>query len=149
MPQQEKTDKFNLREFFPYRLSVIEQRMSKSIARQYVDDFGLNRTEWRVMATLAELEKISAREICQFTHLEKMQVSRAISRFKQSSMVLQKKSNDDQRLIELSLTKKGWKIYQQIMPLVRQQEERILSVLSETEQKQLQKIFSKLEQTLD
>jgi len=147
--KHETIERFNLRRFFPYRFSILEQRLSKAIAQKYMTDFGLSRVEWRVMASLAEFEKTSAREICEFTHLEKMQVSRAISSFKRSSIVLQKKNNDDQRLTELSLTKKGWKIYRKIIPLVKAQEQNILSVLSETEQKQLHKILNKLEQALD
>ena len=141
-------DKLNLRDFLPYRFSVFEQRLSKAIALKYMDAFGLNRVEWRVMVTLAEFEKISAKETCQFTHLEKMQVSRAISHFKQAGIVIQKKNDKDQRLTELSLTKKGWKIYRQIMPLVKDEEKRLLTSLSETEQKQLEKILTKLEQAV-
>jgi len=142
------TEKLNLSDFLPYRFSVFEQRLSKAIALKYMDAFGLSRIEWRVLATLAEFENISAKEICQFTHLEKMQVSRAISRFKQAAIVLQKKNDRDQRLTELSLTKKGWKIYRQVMPLVKDEEKRLLTALSPTEQKQLQKILSKLEQAV-
>ena len=144
----DNADKLNLRNFLPYRFSVFEQRMSKVIAQKYMDAFDLSRIEWRVMATLAEFEKISAKEICQFTHLEKMQVSRVISRFKQAAIVLQKKNGEDHRLTELSLTKKGWKIYRQIVPLVTKEEQRLLSSLSASEQKQLQKILTKLEQAV-
>lgn len=141
-------DKLNLRNFLPYRFSVFEQRLSKAIALKYMDAFGLSRIEWRVMVTLAEFEKISAKEICHFTHLEKMQVSRAISHFKQAGIVIQKKNVKDQRLTELSLTKKGWKTYRQVMPLVKNEEKRLLTSLSNTEQKQLERILSKLEQAV-
>ncbi len=140
--------KLNLNNFLPYRFSVFEQRMSKAIAQKYMDAFDLNRVEWRVMATLAEFEKISAKEICQFTHLEKMQVSRAISRFKRAAIVLQKKNNADQRLTELSLTKKGWQIYRQIVPLVKNEEKCLLASLSKRERKQLGKILAKLEKAM-
>lgn len=143
------TDKLNLHEFLPYRISIFEQRMSKTIANNYMNDFGISRMEWRVMASLAEFEKLSAREICRFTFLEKMQVSRAISHFRQAGMVIEKKNNEDQRLTELSLSQKGWKIYRQIVPLVKSEEKRLLSSLSATEQKQLKKILHKLEQAVN
>jgi len=143
-----KSDKLNLREFLPYRLSVFEQRMSKTIAETYMYKFGLSRIEWRILATLAELENISAKEICLFTHLEKMQVSRVVSRFKKLDMVVQNKNNKDQRLTELSLTKKGWATYRKIVPLVKTEEQRLLSSLSATEQRQLEKILHKLEQVV-
>ena len=137
----------DLPSFLPYRLSILEHRVSKAIAQHYVKSFNLSRMQWRALATLATYERISARDICDITHLDKMQVSRAVNHLKQEGLVVQKQSKTDQRTQELSLTKKGCHVYQQIIPLVKQEEQRILSLLSENEQKQLIGILDKLEQS--
>ena len=36
--------------FLPYRLSVLSNRISQDIARVYGERFGLNVTEWRLLA---------------------------------------------------------------------------------------------------
>ena len=135
----------DLRQFFPYRLSVLQQRVSTAISRHYRDEFDLNRIEWRVMATLAMLDSISAREICEFTRMEKMQVSRAIARLKKHKLVIQKINETDHRATQLSLTAEGWKIYRKIVPRVKSEEQQILDHLSASEQGQLLKILAKLE----
>ena len=97
----------DLRLFFPYRLAVLEQRVGIATSRHYQHDFELSRVEWRVMATLAMFDSISATEICEFTHMAKMQVSRAIARLKEKSLVGQKVSESDHRATQLSLTAEG------------------------------------------
>ncbi len=142
------TETLDLNQFFPYRLSVLQQRVSNAIAQHYHDEFDLSRMEWRVMATLAMFEDISAREICEFTHLAKMQVSRAIAGMKASGLVAQQTDDADHRASRLSLTDKGKKIYRQIVPRVRSKEREILSHLSADEQGQLLNILCKLENSL-
>ncbi|MCR6495295.1 hypothetical protein LJB71_02900 [Thermomonas sp. S9] len=41
-----------LERFLPYRLSVLTNRLSGAIAREYSQRFDLGVTEWRVMAIL-------------------------------------------------------------------------------------------------
>jgi len=135
--------------FFPYRLSVLQQQVSKAISKHYHDEFDLDRIEWRVMATLAMYDNISARDICEFTHVAKMQVSRALARLKTKNLVVQKISDIDHRATQLSLTDEGRRIYRRIVPMVKSEELKILTHLSVVEQGQLAKILTKLEHALD
>jgi hypothetical protein len=41
-----------LERFLPYRLSILSNTVSQSIAAEYQDRFELSMTEWRVMAVL-------------------------------------------------------------------------------------------------
>lgn len=141
-------ESLDLRQFFPYRLSVLQQRVSTAISRHYHDEFDLNRIEWRVMATLAMFDSISARDICEFTHMAKMQVSRALARLKKNDLVIQAISAADHRATRLSLSNKGWRIYRNIVPRVKSEEREILAHLSTAEQAQLLSIIAKLEQAL-
>ena len=134
----------DLKIFLPYRLSILEQQISKTIARKYTDKFGLNRMEWRVMATLAMFAGITAKQICQFTHLEKMPVSRAINGLVQKKMIKQKINQHDLRQNLLTLTVKGSKIYHQIVPLVLQEEKSIFQPFSKKELQQFHHLIHKL-----
>jgi DNA-binding MarR family transcriptional regulator len=139
----------DLPQYFPYCLSVLEQRVSQRVAQHYQQRFNLGRVEWRVMATLAIHDAMTASEICQFTRLDKMPVSRAISRLRQARLILLKQSKTDKRTSLLSLSAKGKKMYQQITPAVLQEEQEILSLLTPNERKQLKKIICKLEKGLN
>jgi DNA-binding MarR family transcriptional regulator len=122
--------------------------MSEFIAQIY-KKYGLSKMEWRVLATIGHHGEISAREICQFTRLDKMQVSRAISKLIKSQILVQQPSELDRRAIMLNLTAQGNALYQEIIPLVKAQEQRLLDGLSESEREQFKIITMKLSAQLE
>ena len=54
---------FDLDRLFSYRLSVLSNRISGAISREYHRRFGLAITEWRVMAVLGRFPGLSAGEV--------------------------------------------------------------------------------------
>lgn len=138
----------NLSQFFPYQLSRLEQHISQTIAQHYIKGFNLSRMEWRVMATVAMFNSTTAKHICEFTGMEKMQVSRAIKRMQQIDLVEHKMNSQDRRSSQISLTHTGLELYQKILPLVKKEEQHILSMLTKSEQNQLRHIIDKLENSL-
>jgi DNA-binding MarR family transcriptional regulator len=138
----------NLNTFFPYQFSVLAQQVTEFIAKIY-EEFGLTKMEWRVLATIGYHCEISARDICQFTHLDKMQVSRAINKLIKSDFLSQQTSEQDRRKNLLNLTAKGNELYQKIIPLVKNQEQRLLEGLSVQEREQLKELTVKLSAQLE
>ena len=69
-----------LEHFVPYRLSVLANTVSRTIAAEYQARFGLSIPEWRVMAVLGRYAPLSASGICERTAMDKVRVSRAVSR---------------------------------------------------------------------
>ena len=138
----------NLNTFFPYQFSVLAQQMTEFVAQIY-EEFGLTKMEWRVLATIGYHCEISARDICKFTHLDKMQVSRAINKLIQSELLQQQISLEDRRKTMLSLTTKGNELYQEIIPLVKTQEQRLLEGLTDQECEQLKVLTVKLSAQLE
>lgn len=130
--------------FFPYQLSILQSAVSDSIAQLYAGKFNLSRQEWRVVATLGTRPSISAREVATYTSMDKMPVSRAISRLVKAGLITQSSSREDRRLIILELTQEGRDIYEAIVPLVLEREAFLLSALSDSEQTALTEIMNKL-----
>src|SRR4030095_4990137 len=73
-------DKLHLDRFVPYRLSVLSNIVSMSIAAAYEREFGLTIPEWRVIAVLARYPDLSAIEVAERTAMDKVAVSRAVQR---------------------------------------------------------------------
>ena len=74
------TDALELERFLPYRLSVLSNRISDAIAREYSQRFALGVTEWRVMAVLGRWPGLSASDVARRTAMDKVAVSRAVAR---------------------------------------------------------------------
>lgn len=138
----------NLNTFFPYQFSVLAQQVTEFIAQIY-ERFGLTKMEWRVLATIGYHGEISAKDICTFTHLDKMQVSRAINKLIKSEFLLQQTSSQDRRKNALNLTEKGEQLYQEIIPLVKTQEQKLLKGLTARECEQLKVLTVKLSSQLE
>ena len=133
-----------LEHFLPYKLSIVNASVSEMIAQVYLGEFSLSPQEWRVMAALGENSRMTAKEITLFSHMDKMQVSRAISRLKQANLVALQTSPDDARMTWVSLNEQGLAIYQKIVPLVLAKENDLLSVLSKDEQQLLAHFLDKM-----
>ena len=142
------TTQLDLKLFFPYQFSILAQQMSEFIAQIY-QRYGLSKMEWRVLATIGQQGDISAREICQFTRFDKMQVSRAIAKLMTSQVLSQQTSEVDRRTIRLTLSDKGQQLYQEIIPLVHSQEKRLLQGLTDAERDQLRSLTLKLSNQLE
>ena len=110
MQSQEKPDPTNpselpggdnkrliLEDFIPYRLSVLSNTVSRTIARLYSDQFDITILEWRVMAVIGSFGPMSANEICQNTEMDKLQVSRATTKLIESGRLARKEDETDRR----------------------------------------------------
>jgi len=144
--QDNKELHLDLSQYFPYQLATLDTAVSQSISQLYSGRFNLNRQEWRIMAALGTKKAMSAKEISAHCNLEKMQVSRTISRLKDSELILQQEDHADRRYTRLSLTEKGKAIYRKLVPLILAREAFILSALSEEELDQLLSLMEKIRQ---
>ncbi len=134
-----------LRNFLPYRLSVLSNRISQAIADRYEEKFSLSLPEWRMIAVLGEESDLSAAEVSQRTAMDKVAVSRAVKNLLATGRLGRHFSDDDRRRSVLSLSDKGREVYQKVLPLALSYEAMLLSGLSAKEQKFLDIILDKLD----
>lgn len=134
----------HLTEFFPYQLTQLQAKVSDNIAEIYTGKFELSRQEWRVLASLGNGELLSAKQIGEQTNLEKMPASRAITKMQTQGLLVKSTDKKDKRSSLLKLSEQGLSIYQQLIPMVLEREQELLSVLSVQEKNQLSEIFKKL-----
>ncbi len=145
MPDQSaERDVLKLERFLPYRLSVLSNRISGEIATLYQERFGISVTEWRVMAVLGRYPEVSAVEVAEHTAMDKVAVSRAVNALIERGLLLRDIHSDDRRRSVLSLSADGFAIYDQIVPLARDYERRLLDSLSATEIKRFDALLDAL-----
>ena len=133
-----------LERYLPYRLSILSNRVSMIIANAYKDKFGLSITEWRIMAVLGEYPGASADEVSNKTQIEKSMISRAVQKLLGRNLVVRHVDVQDRRRQNLELTLTGMEVYEQIVPISYDYEDRLLECLSEKEINQLNTIINKL-----
>src|SRR5690625_5292493 len=69
-----------LEHFLPYRLSVVSNHISQTIANAYAERFGISITEWRVLAVLGRYPALSANGVAERPATDQVAASRARAR---------------------------------------------------------------------
>ena len=134
----------DLQHFFPYRLAVLAEEVSRTLAQLYSDRFDLTRHEWRVLSALGINREMAAKEIADYSSLDKMSVSRAVAALETKAYLTREQDPADRRNKTLRLTSTGRALYQKIVPLARARERHILEALTATEHTALDVIMKKL-----
>lgn len=132
--------------YLPYRLSILSNRISEIIAKTYRDKFALATTEWRIMAVLGEYPGSSADEVSIKTRTEKSIVSRALQKLLARHLVSREVDVGDRRRQNLTLTKIGLEIYQQIVPVSYDYQDQLQECFSKQEQDVFNSLIDKLYQ---
>jgi DNA-binding MarR family transcriptional regulator len=139
----------DLEHFLPYRLSVLSNRISAAIAREYAERFQLGMTEWRVLAVIGPLPGLSASEVVERTAMDKVAVSRAVDRLVRSGRLLRETDGDDRRRSLLRLSPAGRAVYAEVVPAALALERRLLESLSATDREQLDELLGRLNEAAD
>jgi len=134
-----------LERFLPYRLSVLSNRISHSIASAYAARFGIGVTEWRVIAVLGRYTGLSANEVAERTAMDKVAVSRAVARLLERRLLQREAHGDDRRRSVLELSEAGFGVYDEVVPLALGFERQLLSPLDADERVTLEMLLSKLD----
>ena len=135
-----------LERFLPYRLSVLSNRISGAIAREYQQRFALSITEWRVMAVLGRYSGLSATQVAQRTAMDKVAVSRAVARLLDAGRIARDFDDDDRRRSLLRLSDAGYVIYDQIAPLALGFERQMLEGMAADERALLFRLLDRLDE---
>ncbi|MCJ7452359.1 MAG: MarR family transcriptional regulator [Steroidobacteraceae bacterium] len=137
-------DRIELERFLPYRLSVLTNVVSGSIAAAYQRRFGLGIPEWRVIAVLARHPGLSAAEVAAFTRMDAVAVSRAVTRLVRAGRLRRSVAGDDRRRSVLRLSPAGRAVYRRIAPLALDYERELLDCLDARQVAELDSIIGKL-----
>ena len=134
-----------LERFLPYRLSVLSNRLSNAIARCYDSRFQLSVTEWRVIAVLGRFPGLSANEVAERTAMDKVAVSRAVSRLLESGRLQRDLHEADRRRSVLELSEAGYTIFDAVVPLALAYERALMEALEPQERDTLLALLDKLD----
>ncbi len=142
---REKTrDILDLNAFLPYRLSILSNTVSEAISRIYAERFGLSIPGWRVVAILAQHPGLSAGEAAVRTAMDKVAVSRAVAQLLEAGYLERQFADEDRRRSMLTLSAKGWGVYDQVVPLARRMEAALVESLSAQDRAAFDRLLARL-----
>jgi DNA-binding MarR family transcriptional regulator len=136
--------RFHLEDFLPYQLAVLAEVTSEGFAQVYRQRFKLTIPEWRVLATVAEVPQVRAKDVGAARHLPKTAVSRAVASLRRRGLLKVDVNTSDKRESFLSLTAQGRALHAEIVPLAAAYAEDLLGRLSPAERTAFRKAVRKL-----
>jgi len=140
-----KTDnELILEDFLPYRLAILSHTVSSLIARVYDKRFGLTIPEWRVIAIVGRFPGLSAVEVAERTMLDKVAVSRAVTKLIKAGRIDREFADADRRRSILTLSEDGRKVHNEVAPLAMAMEDDLLHGLADDEIAALNAVIERL-----
>lgn len=133
-----------LEDFLPYRLAILSHSVSHSIASIYEKRFGVSIPEWRVIAIVGRFPDLSAVEVAERTVMDKVAVSRAVTKLIKSGVIDRQFADADRRRSILNLSEKGRGVHDEIAPLALKMEADLLEGLTDEEAEVLGRVIDKL-----
>jgi len=137
-------DRLHLERFVPYRLSVLSNIVSMSIAQAYAREFSLTIPEWRVITVLARFPDLSAIEVAERTAMDKVAVSRAVQSLLASRRLVRDYDKGDRRRSMLRLSAAGRNVYTRVAPFALEYEKKLLDALSVSDRRALDRLLDQL-----
>ena len=141
----EQASKFELARFFPYQSRRTHAAVSACLANIYEKEYGLSTSEWRVMAILGRDNEYSSRMIVLLATIDKVAVSRAVTKLKKRGFIEQRPNPEDGRSMVLRLSSEGLDCYNKLVPRLLRAEELLLSGLSPAKRKTLDELLRHVE----
>ena len=138
------SDELILEDFLPYRLVRLSSTVSTTIARAYDKEFGLSIPEWRVIAVLGRFPGLSAVEVAEQTFLDKVAVSRAVTRLIKNGRIDREFADADRRRSILNLSETGRNVHDGVAKLALDFERDLLEGLDEQDVDALNRIMDTL-----
>jgi DNA-binding MarR family transcriptional regulator len=105
---------FDLDQFLPYMLNRMAEAVSKRFQQCYQRDFGLTRTQWRILAHLYAQDGLTAKEIGARIHEDKVSISRGVVALENGGRLSRQPGTKDRRFEELRLTEEGRALFAQL-----------------------------------
>lgn len=137
-------DQLTLEDFLPYRLSITSHTVSTNIARVYEKRFGVSIPEWRVIAILGRFPGLSAVEVADRTLMDKVAVSRAVTKLIKNGRIDREFADADRRRSILNLSEQGRQVHNEIAPLALQFEQELLQEISDEDFQVFNKVLEQL-----
>ncbi len=137
-------DELILENFLPYRLARLSTTVSATVARAYDKAWGLSIPEWRVIAILGRHPGLSAVEVAEQTFLDKVAVSRAVTKLIKAGRIDRQFADADRRRSILNLSEKGREVHDEVAALALEFERELLDGIDTEEVERLNAVMDKL-----
>ena len=122
-----------LQDFLTFRLARLNQALNNQVTDVLARHAQIGLTEWRVLSIVASSDAATARAVANLTGSDPAMISRAFKQLEDRGLVLTVRDNTDRRARQVHLTPSGRRLYEDVVPVMRNRQEALLNALSPDE----------------
>jgi DNA-binding MarR family transcriptional regulator len=130
--------------FLIYKIGVLRRLLDRYSSPAITDRFGLTVAEWRVLTHLYACSPTTARELGRRVHADKAEISRACAGLVKRGYATRKADAKDRRSVQLTITPRGERIHDAIIPLRQALQDELEEPLTAREVSELHRMLDKL-----
>ncbi len=140
--------------FLTFQLMRLANAAKGNVTRRYLAEFGLSIPEWRLLAMTIRFEPVRFSVLVANSSIDKGQASRTVQALARRGLILVQtiggkvrragRSHDSGAPVVLTVTPKGRKLYEAVIPVAQRNQARLLHFLSRSERRALYVILNKL-----
>lgn len=130
-PQASRSPQLDLESYIPGLLVWLTNRIVNGASNTYRAKFGIGTSDWRVLSYLGVYGTGTAAQVCQLIDMDKAAASRSV-KVLESAGYVQATPRAGRRL-ELSVTDRGRRLYEEMVQVALAREEALLAEIHPTE----------------
>ncbi len=142
--QAPKTDQ-GIYAFLTYNLARAQVALNQQAARTLQKSSDLTLTQWRILALIGTAGEAQSTELSRKHAIDKGLLSRNIKALSQDGLVKVVRSKGDRRVQKLRLTPGGQSLFETLLPIMEERQNRLRNVLEPEELKMFEIALAKLE----
>lgn len=132
-----------LEDFLPYLLRRLTTSLNTNMVRD-LKPFDINVPKWRVIAVLHFCGGCNIGELAKRTALTQPGTSQVIEKLVSEAMVERKPQEEDSRVMQLNLSKRGQALFDKIYPIIIRHQDHLTNGFSGQEKESIIKLCQKM-----
>jgi len=112
-----------------YRLARVVRASAGMVTRLVEGDFGITRREWGMVASLYPLQDIISSALADRLQLDRVRTSRTLQGLVKKGLANCRRDEADGRVVHVSLTESGRRLYEQLFPRVAELNTELLAAI--------------------
>lgn len=141
-------------QFLTFQIMRLANAAKGNVTRKYLAEFGLSIPEWRLLAMTIRFEPVRFSVLVANSSIDKGQASRTLQALARRGYILaqtvggrtrrSRTARESGAPVVLTVTPKGRKLYDAVIPVARRNQARLLHYLSRNERRALYVVLNKL-----
>lgn len=140
-------------QFLTFHIIRLANAAKTNVTRRYLEEFNLSVPEWRLLAMSLRFAPVRFSELVSRSSMDKGQVSRTLQALAKRGLISTRAAPGHSgdgiaHPVVVSVTAKGKKLFDTVLPVAQRNQAQLLLVLSQAERKALYSILTKLYKTI-